>query len=617
MKFSIFRVLILPCIVSASAWAQHTYTAAPISLSGYQVAGLNWISDDAKTGYGSGLLPNTFTTQCFAYSDANTNPFLFPGTNCQPLASAQGNFVFRIQTDSNPGAVNNVTTYQFFVYRGGQYTLLQQPDSVRAVPGIQPSGVNSNGQMATTFYCSAPAGAPFNATVIPCAYALSNTGAFTRLPDLGGSAYATAINNNGDIAGWATTLNDFTQCCYASASGKVVVWSQGAMKTLTSAALLPGVPTSMNSKGQIVGGPSANAQLSVVGPGYFYDGFAFIAVQITGAIKTVPAWINDNVEIVGTYEYKDHVSHPFYYSNGIAVDLNTIVTNLSANIVLTNALYVNNTGQILVSSVDLSQSAGSVANGLAATQYLLTPTGGTVSMPIISGVVNGASFVAGTSSSALITIEGAALSSTTRSWSNSDFVNGSLPTSLDGVSVTINGIHAYPTFISPTQINVVAPDDATTGPVQVQVTNTKGTSNSFTTTKYDLMPGFFMVGGKYAAALHADGSAVGPSGFLGANFTPAKQGETIQFYGTGFGPTVPPAAAGQVMTQALQLANSVTVTIGGFPALVTYAGRTASGTNQLNVTVPVSLFPDGDFNVVATVNGVKTPAVPITVKFQP
>jgi uncharacterized protein (TIGR03437 family) len=616
MKSGNFRVLILLSTVSAPVWAQHTFTASPISITGYKVAGLNWLSDDGKTGYGSGLSQSVFSTQCFSYSDGKTNPFLFPGTNCQPLAAAQGNFVFRTATDSNAGAINNVTTYQLFVYRNGQYNLLQPPDSVRFVPTPILSAVNANGQIATFFSCPAPAGAPFNSSVIPCAYSVSNTGVFTRLPDLGGAAYATAINNNGDIAGWSTTLNDFTQCCYASSSGSVILWSQGSMKTLTSAALLPGVPTSMNSKGQIVGGASANAQLTVAGPGYFYDGSTFNPVQVTGASKTVPAWINDIGEIVGNYESKDHSVHAFYYSNGVALDLNTLVTNLPANIVIVGASYIANTGQILVSSVDLSQSAGSVTNGLAALQYLLTPTGGTVSAPIVSGVVNGASFVAGTASSALVTIEGTALSSTTRTWSNSDFVNGSLPTSLDGVSVTIDGIHAYPTFISPTQINVVAPDDATTGSVQVQVTNSKGTSNAFMTMKSDVMPAFFMVGGRYAAALHANGSAVGPAGFLGANFVPATQGETIQLYGTGFGLTVPPSAAGQVVTQAVQLANPVTVTIGNVPAQVTYAGRTASGTDQLNVMVPISLFPDGDFSVVATVNGVKTPAVPISVKFQ-
>jgi uncharacterized protein (TIGR03437 family) len=55
------------------------------------------------------------------------------------------------------------------------------------------------------------------------------------------------------------------------------------------------------------------------------------------------------------------------------------------------------------------------------------------------------------------------------------------------------------------------------------------------------------------------------------------------------------------------LANveNVTVTIGGQPAVVTYAGVVSSGLDQLNVTVPAGL-PNGDAQIVATVNGIST-----------
>ena len=613
-SFPMFRVLILLACAGAICFAQRSYTATPIAISGYQSAGLNWISDDGKTGFGYGLIPNTFSTQCFTYSDGVTTPLLTPAPYCTGIAAAQGNFLIKLATDSTPSGIGVTASYQLFVYKGGQYSLLQQPDGVRLLTGVPLTGINVNGQIATTFLCPAPSGAYSLITTLPCAYAVSNTGVFARLPDLGGSAYATAINNNGDIAGWVSPLS----ASATPSTGSVIVWSQGVMKTLDSSGLPAGVPTAMNSKGQIVGGAAPNAQLTVVGSGYFYDGLSFNPVQVPGSSKTVPASINDSGEVVGNYQNKSDINdHPFYYSNGVAADLNALVTNFPASRVITSALYINNSGQILVNTVDLSLPAGSVASGLALSQYLLTPANSTVSAPLITGVVNGASFVSGITSSSLVTIEGASLSSTTRQWGDSDFSGASLPTSIDGVSVTINGIKAYPTFVSPTQINVVAPDDSTTGPVQVQVTNSNGASNLFTVTKTDLAPAFFVIGSKYAAALHANGSFVGSAGFLGGNFSPAKPGETIQLYGTGFGPTVPASPAGQIVTQAVQLANPVTVTIGGVPAQVTYAGRTASGTDQLNVTVPISLVPDGDFNVQATVNGIKTPAnVPIPVKFQ-
>src|SRR5580692_9979874 len=47
-----------------------------------------------------------------------------------------------------------------------------------------------------------------------------------------------------------------------------------------------------------------------------------------------------------------------------------------------------------------------------------------------------------------------------RTWQNSDFVNGQLPASLDQVSVTVNGKAAFIYYISPTQINILTPPDA-------------------------------------------------------------------------------------------------------------------------------------------------------------
>jgi uncharacterized protein (TIGR03437 family) len=48
------------------------------------------------------------------------------------------------------------------------------------------------------------------------------------------------------------------------------------------------------------------------------------------------------------------------------------------------------------------------------------------------------------------------------------------------VSDTIDGRAAYVGYISPIQVGVLAPDDATVGAVQVQVTTAQGKSNSLT-----------------------------------------------------------------------------------------------------------------------------------------
>src|SRR5262249_21644765 len=86
-----------------------------------------------------------------------------------------------------------------------------------------------------------------------------------------------------------------------------------------------------------------------------------------------------------------------------------------------------------------------------------------------NGVVNAASFQAPIGPNTWVTIAGNNLATSTRVWNSTDIAGGVLPTSLDGVSVTINGKPAYIEYISPTQINVLASADTSTGPVNVQV----------------------------------------------------------------------------------------------------------------------------------------------------
>jgi len=60
-----------------------------------------------------------------------------------------------------------------------------------------------------------------------------------------------------------------------------------------------------------------------------------------------------------------------------------------------------------------------------------------------------------------------------------------------------------------------------------------------------------------------------------------------------------------VQTGSGQLPTNPSVTIGGLPASVTYAGLAGSGLYQLNVIVPASA-PNGDLPLVATYNGNST-----------
>jgi uncharacterized protein (TIGR03437 family) len=110
--------------------------------------------------------------------------------------------------------------------------------------------------------------------------------------------------------------------------------------------------------------------------------------------------------------------------------------------------------------------------------------------PTITGVLNNASGAAGIQSGSWVSIYGSNLSATSRSWQSSDFSGANLPTVIDGVSVKINGKNAAVYYVSPGQLNVQAPGDTATGPVQVQVTNSNGSATG-TATLQTYAPGFF------------------------------------------------------------------------------------------------------------------------------
>jgi uncharacterized protein (TIGR03437 family) len=181
-------------------------------------------------------------------------------------------------------------------------------------------------------------------------------------------------------------------------------------------------------------------------------------------------------------------------------------------------------------------------------------------------------------------------------WATSDFNGSNAPTSLDGVSVTIDGTPAYVDYVSPGQVNVQAPDDPNTGAgVQVVVTNSAGQSNGFSMQKNAIAPAvlapssFNTQGHQWIVALHSDQSYVGKTGLInGLTFRPAKVGETIVIYGIGFGPVTPTTAAGVIATQATSLQTQPNFRFAQTQATLVYSGLAPNfvGLYQFNVTVP-------------------------------
>jgi uncharacterized protein (TIGR03437 family) len=207
-------------------------------------------------------------------------------------------------------------------------------------------------------------------------------------------------------------------------------------------------------------------------------------------------------------------------------------------------------------------------------------------------------------------IFGSNFSTVTQQWASSDFQNGIAPTTLAGVRVTMNGIPAFVYYVSPGQIDCVAPDGIGTGNVSVVVSTSSGSSTAFQLSgalraPSLLAPASFAAGSKrYAVALFPDSVYAGPDGLVaGGAFRRAQPGDRLLLFGVGFGATNPPTPAGQVVSQATALPN-FSVQLGGVPATVEYDGLAGGfvGLYQFNIVVPPGV--SGDVPLTLSVDGV-------------
>lgn len=84
----------------------------------------------------------------------------------------------------------------------------------------------------------------------------------------------------------------------------------------------------------------------------------------------------------------------------------------------------------------------------------------------------------------------------------------------------------------------------------------------------------------------------------------AAPGDVVELWGTGFGPTKDSRPIGSIVTQPSETQTPVTVQIGTAQITASYAGLVGAGLYQVNVQVPD--LPDGEYPVIATVNGVSS-----------
>jgi len=329
-----------------------------------------------------------------------------------------------------------------------------------------------------------------------------------------------------------------------------------------------------------------------------------------------------------------HVYVVTYASNGagtvavIDTSSNTIVDMVSVGIgptgvgispdgtraYVTIATNVNGIGAGAVTVIDTSNNTvvDTIATAMGSNPYGVAITSGSSVPAPAPHITSGGIVPATVQSGEWVSIYGTNLASSTATWT------GNFPTSLGGTSVTIDGTLAYLSYVSPGQINLQVPKETATGAVPVSVTTAGGTGSS-TVKLAAFGPTFFLLDGLMHVAgiiLRSDGSGaygggsydiLGPTGnSLGYATVAAKPGDTVELYGSGFGPTNPSVAPGKTFSGAAPTTNPVTLSINKVSVTPTFAGLSGAGLYQINLTVPSGLGT-GEVALQATVGGVETP----------
>nr|MDQ2901390.1 SBBP repeat-containing protein [Acidobacteriota bacterium] len=217
------------------------------------------------------------------------------------------------------------------------------------------------------------------------------------------------------------------------------------------------------------------------------------------------------------------------------------------------------------------------------------------------GVANGGSFVANqVSPGSLFSIFGtnfvtSAVSATTTP----------LPTSLGGISVTVNGIAAPLVYVGTNQINAQLPYEIQPGNATLVVNGPGGSSASMSFAVQVAAPGIFTANGR-AVAQNQDFSLNTPS-------NPVKVGSVIVVYFTGTGPLNNSVPTGAVAPGISNATSSLSATIGGANANLTYVGLTPGfvGLGQANIVVPS--LNTGDQPVNLTIAGATSNSAAVAV----
>jgi uncharacterized protein (TIGR03437 family) len=197
-----------------------------------------------------------------------------------------------------------------------------------------------------------------------------------------------------------------------------------------------------------------------------------------------------------------------------------------------------------------------------------------------------------------------------------------LPRTINGVRVLVNGQEAPLFYVSTTQINAQLPVELTPGTsAQVVVDNNGVSSTPETIQITTVSPGTFTLGppfGQQGAVLIANTNLLAMPATAGVPSRPTQPGETVSVFCTGLGATDPAVASGSAAPSSppAVVKSPVAVSIGGLPAMVSFAGLAPgyAGLHQVNAQVPAGIAPSDAVPLVITQGGARSNTAAIAVR---
>ncbi len=167
--------------------------------------------------------------------------------------------------------------------------------------------------------------------------------------------------------------------------------------------------------------------------------------------------------------------------------------------------------------------------------------------------------------------------------------------------VSIGGQDAPVLFATPFQLNAQIPLGLKAGSYPLSMTSVYGTLDQQIDIR-DVAPALFKLDAQRGAIVNQDGT-------INSSITPAKRGQVVLVFGTGFGAVVPQGALSVT-------ANRVTANINGATVPVAFAGLAPGfvGLYQLNLQLPADMPPGLD--VVLSVQQAGAISNPVTISVQ-